>query len=234
MARSGPELLHAGIELYRRGQTDAAYHTFAQAIMSGHHDAAPAGLWWSGSCLQDLGDTKGAADFFRRVIDTGHPNWATRAELALATMLDDHGDVAEAREHYQRVIDFQRTEHDELHARVAAARLEVMLTQHGEIDRARAVYDRATGHGQIEEQVRFAFNRADAWKRRGNLAAAAGSLREIAAGDSPRAPEAAYMLGQLLWEQGDLEGAYAAFQIAVDSSDPLVAPQAASMQKRCI
>lgn len=215
------QLLDAGFDLERRGETEAAYRVFMQVGLADHHDAAPAGLFYAAYCLRDLGDEAGAADLFRQVISAGHHNWTIRAELSLGSMLDNNGDVAEARTHYQRLLDIAGpSDNDVTHAFIAAARLTVMLIEHGDVDGARAVSDWMTRDGRQETRLRFAFDRGRAWDERGNAAAAADCYREIVAANTSESPRAALALGRVLQNLGDHPGALAAFQIAIESGDP--------------
>ena len=62
---------------------------------------------------------------------------------------------------------------------------------------------------------------------RNDLAMAERIWRTVARGSSPRSAEAAFKLGALLRDQGDIAGARAAYQQAIDSDHPDVAPKAA-------
>jgi hypothetical protein len=67
---------------------------------------------------------------------------------------------------------------------------------------------------------------------RNALAAAERIWRTVAGGSSTYSAEAAFNLGTLLHEQGDTEGARSAFQQAIDSGHPDVAPVAANLLRR--
>lgn len=197
--RSPEKALALGIDLHQiHGDTAAACVAFDHAIRSGHPDLAPAGLWWTGTCLRERGDRTGAAEFFRRAIGSGHANWAPRAEVDLAELSEQRGDVARARMHYQRAMNFRRDGTDAIWAQRAAVKLEVMLIEHGAVDGARAVHDRATDHGQFDKRMSFALNRAHEWQRRGNVAAAIESLHEVIAECGERAPAVAARAAAML------------------------------------
>ena len=63
---------------------------------------------------------------------------------------------------------------------------------------------------------------------RNDIEAAERVWRTVAGGSSTHSGEAAFNLGLMLSEQGDIEGARAAFQVAIDSDHPEAAPTVAN------
>lgn len=224
--RTPRQALDLAISLAKKDDIEGACAAFQRAIDSGHPDISPAAACRAGGYLHRAGDDDRARSFFQLAIDSRHHNWAPKAASDLGQLLETQGDLDGARRQYELAIDLQHPLSDEVWAHRAAIKLEIMLTQQGDTAGAERVRNRATDGGQLDKQVRFAYNRATELHTRGEIEAAAASYQEVIDSASDQAPTAAFTLGCLLEDHGDLDGARAAFQVAIDSSHPTVAPQA--------
>jgi tetratricopeptide (TPR) repeat protein len=108
-----------------------------------------------------------------------------------------------------------------------------LFDRRGRTEAAQQVHDRATRDGDPELRAGFALDRAEVLKQRGDVEGAAASFREASRSGTRIAPTAAFILGNLMRDQGDLAAARAAFQVAIDSGDPRIAAQAEGMLSLC-
>lgn len=147
-----------------------------------------------GALLRRCGDDEGARSAFRRAAAHGHPAWTRRALVDLGGMLAQSGELDAAAEFYERAMllgDPSRSDGADVWSRRAAIRLEILLNRRGRTEAAQEVHHRATRHGDPEIRARFAVDRAEVLKQRGDVEGAAASFREAISLGTQIAPKAA-------------------------------------------
>jgi tetratricopeptide (TPR) repeat protein len=153
----------------------------------------------------------GAQAAYQQAITSGHPDRAPKAAFNVGLLLEGQGDVAGARAAYRQTI---ATGHRDW-APLAARNLANLLTEQGDVAGARAALQQAIDSGHPEHAPAAAFFL-------GNL------LFTKARQTSPSSLRGwGNLLGDLLFKQGDIAEARAAYQKAIDSGHRDWAPAAA-------
>lgn len=188
-----------------------------EAIISAHHaehSAHAADLL--GDILLNNGDLIGAEASYRQAIAVGHPAWSNVATIDLAGVRAQQGAVNEAEELLRSVADSG----DPNASAWAACQLgDLLRFRVGDLTRAQAAYRQAMKAGHPDWSVLGQFSLAQLLAAQQELGAAETQLREIA-DDCPNrtyAAKASDWLGDLLAGSGDVAGATAAYQRAIES-----------------
>jgi arylsulfatase A-like enzyme/Flp pilus assembly protein TadD len=205
----GPELeLLRGEAALQAGDLDAARSSVARALAAADHTAAP--LLLRGRIEEAAGQREGAEAAFHEALRLDPE--AGAALVGLGRVAEERADVAGARALYERARELRRIEAEALW-RLAALELES-----GEADRARAALA-ALPQGIARTPpaaARLARAERAAGRRDLALLRVRGSLR-----DHPEDFELLGDLGDLLEDEGDLDGALEARRRAYDAAPHL-------------
>jgi predicted negative regulator of RcsB-dependent stress response len=155
----------------------------------------------------------------RKATASSRPDDVPLAAISLAQLLIPLGRYDEAREAFQIAVDSQ---HPYI-APVAAAPLGLILEQQGKEDEACEAYQLAVTSTQTDIAAHAGLNLGKLLQKRGgeeDFGMARNAFQSVIdSGSHKYAPNAALRLGKLLWDCGDIEGARAALQFAIDSAD---------------
>jgi len=183
--------LNLGVLLEEQGDTDGAKAAFRQAIDSGDVGAAPVATANLGDLLEEEGDADGAKAAFQRAIDSGHADQAPRAAVSLGGLLEKQGDADGAKAAYRHAIDSGHADF----ARRGAFYLGGLLEKQGDADGAKAAYRQVMDFGHADELMSLLDEQVD------------GDSAEAIYQRAIDIQEAALLLGILLRQQGDADGA---------------------------
>lgn len=192
---------------------EAALTVYEQAAASRDTDLSAEAMYEIAFVHVAHRDAAAARAMFERVIATRHPVWAAAAMVGLANALMRQGDPQEAEALYRKAIE----EGDPDWSAHASWLLGNLLEGKGDAAGAKAAWQRVI-HARNPEWAGPALTSLV------NLLSQqedADGLRAVylhgVALDNPDAPHALGQLGHLLMEQGDVDGAHAAWHQAIDA-----------------
>ena len=195
------------------GDADGARACLRRAIGSSDPDVAAEGMVDLGCLLCSTGDMTGGRAAFRDAIATGHPTWAPEAMMGLGHWLSMRGDRDGALAAYQQAIDSGRAD---LAGRAWFSVGKLHYRQ-GDLSRARSVLQRLIDSQDPDWSEPARFQLINVMREQDDI----DGLRAAAAGAAETArPEAAYafvVVGEMLEDRGDAEGARTAYQQAIDA-----------------
>jgi tetratricopeptide (TPR) repeat protein len=206
-------LIDLAVLLRCRGDEPAALAAYRKAADNGDPDLA-AEAWYQIAVVHaSRRDEAAAAAMFRQVIDTGHPEWASAAMVGLAGMLRRTGDEQGAEAWYREAI---RAGNPDWSAH-ASVTLGDLLQRKGDADGAKDLWRRVIESPHDDwagpafvRLVNLLRNKDDAFGLR-------AAYEHGAAVGNPDALYALLQLGQVLESRGDVGGAHAAWQQAIDA-----------------
>ncbi|MEU8354911.1 tetratricopeptide repeat protein [Nonomuraea sp. NPDC048882] len=205
----------------QQGDTEAALRTLRAAAESGE----PTALSLFAQALVETGEVEEGRQVYLRVLDAGDADLAARAMVALGQTYHDE-DEEQARGWYRRAV-----EEGEGHTgAVAAMYLGALAKRARDFPEALTWYQRVIDSGDSESGMAAAhLGELCYW-----LGDRDGALRyyELTLGLSRQddlVAEAAYRLGEIRYERGDLELARRLLTTAVDTGDASFAPQAEAL-----
>ena len=194
------------------GDPEGAQAKLRQAIAVGNPNVTPRALVELGQILQRY-DLAAAQATLQQAIETRHPDWAPAAMWHLGCLYEERGDSENARAAWQLAINFGNP----AWAGEASFALACMLEEHGNIVGAKAEYRRLVESGHDHWSGPALETLLDLLHKEGDLAGVQAVHRIAVETGNYNAPYALVVLGQMLDQRGDTEGAWAAFQEAVDS-----------------
>ncbi|NUW40275.1 tetratricopeptide repeat protein [Nonomuraea rhodomycinica] len=205
----------------RQGDTETALRTLREAAATGE----PTALALLAQALVAAGEVDEGRRAYRRVLDAGDPDLAARAVIAIGETYHDE-DEAEARSWYMRALDAE----DGHTAAVAAMYLGALAKRARDYPEALGWYQRVIDAGDPESGMAAAhLGELCYW-----LGDRDGALRHyeltLTLTDRPDlVAEAAFRLGGIRYEHGDLATARRLLERAVATGDAAFAPQAAEL-----
>ncbi|WP_344582200.1 tetratricopeptide repeat protein [Nonomuraea roseoviolacea] len=208
----------------RQGDTEAALRTLREAAATGE----PTALALLAQALVAAGEVDEGRRTYRRVLDAGDPDLAARAVIAIGETYHDE-DEAEARRWYLQALDAE----DGHTAAVAAMYLGALAKRARDYPEALGWYQRVIDSGDPESGMAAAhLGELCHW-----LGDRDGALRHyeltLTLTDRPDlVAEAAFRLGEIRYEHGDLATARRLLETAVATGDAAFAPQAAELLAR--
>jgi tetratricopeptide (TPR) repeat protein len=192
---------------------EAALTVYEQAAASGDTDLSAEAMYEIAFVRVAHRDAAAARAMFERVIATRHPVWAAAAMVGLADALMRRDDPQGAEALYRKAIE----EGDPDWSAHASWLLGNLLEGKGDAAGAKAAWQRVMdarnpewAQPALTSLVNLLSQQEDADGLR------AAYLNGVAL-DNPDAPYALAQLGQLLMDQGDVDGAYAAWHQAIDA-----------------
>lgn len=224
MAALGQAQLHQA-----RGEWDEAASILGELTRSGHAEFAPMAADLLGDLLLERGDPDAAEGAYRQAIDSGHRDWSQMARIDLALLLETRADAGGAAVAEDLLRTAVNSGHRENGPR-AADLLGDLLLERGDYIAAEVAYRQAidSGHQNWSQIARI--DLANLLTSRGESAdheSAADLLRTVAdSGHEHCAPQAADLLGDLLFHAERLQEAREEYQRAVDSGHPRWSPTA--------
>ena len=195
------------------GDADGARACLHRAIGSGDPDVAAEGMVDLGGQLCSAGDMTGGRAAFQDAIATGHPTWAPEAMMGLGHWLSMRGDRDGALAAYQQAIDSGRAD---LAGR-AWFSVGKLLYRQGDLSQAESVLRRLVDSQDPDWSEPARFELINVLREQDDidgLRAAAGEAAEAA---RPETPYAFVVIGEMLEDRGDAEGARTAYQQAIDA-----------------
>ncbi|NUW31676.1 tetratricopeptide repeat protein [Nonomuraea sp. SMC257] len=208
----------------RQGDTETALRTLREAAATGE----PTALALLAQALVAAGEVEEGRRTYRRVLDAGDPDLAARAVIALGETYHDE-DETRARAWYLRGLDAE----DGHTAAVAAMYLGALAKRARDYPEALGWYQRVIDAGDPESGMAAAhlgelchwLGDRDGALRHYELTLTLTDLPDLVA-------EAAFRLGEIRYERGDLATARRLLERAVATGDAVFAPRAAELLAR--
>jgi tetratricopeptide (TPR) repeat protein len=210
--------LHAMIDLAKvlhavLGDDDAALAVYRQAIDSGDSELAAEAMVELAQMygLQENGPA--ARAMYEQAIDTGHAEWAAIAMVALAYENQRAHDPDAAEALCRRAIEIGNAD--------GSARASILLAElcneRGDVGEALAIWRRLIDSGNSQWAAAALIEVVNLLRGENDLDGLRAVHLKAADNENPDAPYALDVIGQLLKQRGDIEGAHAAWQQAIDT-----------------
>ena len=194
------------------GDTDAAIESLRRASGSSDLDVAAEGAGQLAQTLSGHGDLAGARAAFQAAIDTGHPEWAPDAMVWLGACLGHHGDHDGAKAAWQRAIAAGHRGH----AAAARCRLGDLLLEEGDPAGAQAAWRSVIDAGDPEWAHVAYTDLVNVLRDIGDIDGIRDAYQLAVQSGIPDAPYGLMIIGNVLDQQGDTQGAHAAWRQAID------------------
>lgn len=190
---------------------ESARELLEQVIATGHPE-------WAGAAMVGLaqlraGDLDVVEALYRQAVAAGNDDWSGRAAMALARLLERRGDVAGAAGALRQLIDTGST----AWAGHASLDLGELLEGTGDVAGAKAEWQPLIDAADPEWAGAAFLRLVNLLRAEADAAGLRAAYQAAVALKNPEALYALDQLGHLRHDKGDVEGAHAAWQEAIDA-----------------